>query len=653
MKTNLAALLGCSILAMVIPQPATAQDLTAKPASAATVAAQRAARATLPPESPAEIEFANRGFIATRSDPLIRTADGKVAWDLAAHDFVGGAAPDTVNPSLWRHMTLLRKHGLFKVAEGVWQIRGFDLSNMTIIAGKTGWIVVDPLTTSEVAAAGLELVNDKLGQRPVTAVIYSHSHGDHYGGVRGIINQADVDAGRVAVIAPEHFVKEATSESVVAGPAMSRRVVYMQGVGLDAGPKGKLGGGIGPGLALGAITLIKPTDSITHTGEKRTVDGVDMEFQIVSGSEAPSELNLYLPRSRTFLSAEMSTCSLHNILTPRGAKVRDALGWSGFLDEALTLYGGRSDSLISSHCWPRFGTNDVQDFLAGQRDNYRYLHDQTVRLMNEGRTMDEIAEDMIQPAGIGDKWYNRGYYGTYSHNSKAVYQFYLGWYDGNPAHLNEWPPVERAKRSVEAMGGGDRVLALARNAMASGDYRWSSDLLDQLVFADPTNAQGRALLADSLEQQGYQAESAAWRNQFLVAAQELRGAPRLALNGGSLDVVEAIPTQLVLDLISTRFNPAKFGSRPLTFALDIVDRKEAAVMQASATTLIGRMGTAAPADAFAITAPRQLLLGLFLAGMPLADAEKAGLKVTGNRAELVRLLGAIDRTGSNFPIVEP
>jgi alkyl sulfatase BDS1-like metallo-beta-lactamase superfamily hydrolase len=653
MKQDLLKVMACAVVAVAGMQPAQGQDYSSKPASGATIRAQQAAALGTPKENEAEIEFASRGFIGTRADPLIKAQDGKIVWNLAAYDFVAGEAPATVHPSLWRHMKLLRKHGLYKVADGVWQVRGFDLSNMTVIAGKTGWIIVDPLTTTEVAAAAMQLVNDRLGSRPIKAIIYSHSHGDHYGGVRGIVDQADVDAGRVSVIAPEHFLREATSENVIAGAAMARRVVYMHGVGSQPGPTGMMGGGIGPGLALGTITLIKPTDTITRTGETRNVDGVDMEFQIVSGSEAPSELNLYLPAARSFLSAEMSTCSLHNILTPRGAKVRDALAWTTFLDEALILYGKRSDSLISSHCWPRFGTDDVRSFLADQRDNYRFLHDQTVRRMNQGATMDEIAESMNQPASIGDKWFNRGYYGTYNHNSKAIYQFYLGWFDGNPANLHRWPPVERAKRSISAMGGGDRVIALARAAMEKGDYRWSSDLLNQLQFAEPDNVTAKALLADSLEQQGYQAESAAWRNQFLVAASELRGAPRIALNGQSIDVTEAIDTQFLLDTISTRFNPAKFGDTPLALRLTITDRNEIAGLEATGPTLIGRLGRASETPDISITAPRRLLLGLFLMKMPLEEAERAGLRLEGNRAQLVRILSALDGVGVAFPIVEP
>ena len=392
---------------------------------------------------------------------------------------------------------------------------------------------------------------------------------------------------------------------------MGRRALYQFGSGLKPGPQGQMGSGIGMGVAGGETTLIAPTDTIVKTGETRTVDGVPLEFQIVSGSEAPSELNVYIAPQKTFLSAEMSTCSLHNILTPRGAKVRNTHAWAGFLDEALRLYGNRSDVVISSHCWPRFGQGEVASMLASQRDNYRYLHDQTVRLMNQGATQAEIAEAVVQPPELAREWYNHGYYGTYSHNSKAVYQWYLGWYDGNPANLQPWPPQERARKYVAAMGGPKKVLALARKAMAAGDYRWSSDLLNQAVFADPADKEARALLADSLEQQGYQAESAIWRNQFLSAAKDLRQAYVPApLQAQGMDMISAVPTQLLLDSVATRYDPAKLGRVPLAINVVFTDSKESAGIEAGKNVLIGRVGLPSAAPQATVTGPRQLILGL-------------------------------------------
>lgn len=624
-----------------------------KPATAATLAAQRAAAAALPQDDARDATFARQGFLGTRADPLIKAADGRPVWNLAAYDFVAGAAPETVNPSLWRHIGILRQHGLFQVADGVWQVRGFDISNMTIVRGTGGWIIIDPLTTKETARAALELVNEKLGQRPVTAVIYSHSHGDHFGGVRGVIDEADVKAGKVSVIAPAHFMAETVSENIMAGAAMGRRANYQFGAGLQPGPQGQIGSGIGTAVSGGEITLIAPTDTIVRTGETRVVDGVPMEFQIVSGSEAPSELNVYLTPTRTFLSSEMTTCSLHNILTPRGAKVRDARIWGNYIDEALQTWGSRSDSLISSHCWPRFGTGEVTGSLAAQRDNYRYLHDQTVRLMNKGETMHEIAEALKHPPELAKDWFNHGYYGTYNHNSKAVYQFYLGWYDGNPANLNAYPPAERAVRLVAAMGGAKKALAAARKAFDAGDYRWSSDLLSQIVFADPANRAARLLLADSLEQQGYQAESAIWRNQFLMGAKELRqGVQVRPSSSQNADMIAAVPTQELLDSVSTRFDPGKLGGRTMGINLVMPERQETAGVEVTRTTMIARM-TPLKQPSVTITGPRRALLALLFLKMPLAQLEMMGIKVEGDRAAAEAWLNAIEPIPGGFKIVEP
>ena len=642
-------LLGAPVLSAGTP----ASDLSPKPASSATVAAQKSVAANLPGEDGRDAQFAQRGFVATRSDPLIKNAAGKPVWNTAAYQWMTGPAPATVNPSLWREMTLLRASGLYKVANGVWQVRGFDVSNMTVIAGKTGWIVIDPLTNRETAAAALELVNQQLGAHQVVAVIYSHSHADHFGGVRGIVTEADVTAGKVAIIAPARFMEETASENVMAGVAMGRRANYQFGTGLSPGAQGQMGSGIGMGVAGGEITLIAPTDTISKTGETRTVDGVPLEFQIVSGSEAPSELNVYVAGPKVFLSAEMSTCSLHNILTPRGAKVRDTHAWAGYLDEALQLYGGRSDVVISSHCWPRFGQAEVASMLASQRDNYRYLHDQTVRRMNQGETMVEIAEDLVQPPELSGQWFNHGYYGTYSHNSKAVYQFYLGWYDAVPANLNPWPPAVRARKYVEAMGGQAKVITMAKKAMAAGDFRWSSDLLNQLVFADPANQQARALLADSYEQQGYQAESGIWRNQFLSAAKDLRsGYKPSGSSTQSQDMVAAVPTQLLMDSMATRFDPAKLAA-PVSINIELTDRKEVIGIEAGKSVLLARVGSPSASPKATLKGPRRLILGLLFLKLPLAQLQAAGLAVEGDPAAVGALQAALDPVPGGFTIAEP
>ncbi|HSF12941.1 MAG TPA: alkyl sulfatase dimerization domain-containing protein, partial [Erythrobacter sp.] len=532
---------------------------------------------------------------------------------------------------------------------------GFDVSNITIIRGKTGWIVIDPLTSVEAAQAAMELVNATLGQRPVSAVIYSHSHGDHFGGVRGVVDPADVAAGRVAVIAPEGFMEEATSENVIAGGAMTRRAAFQFGTGLTPGATGQMGSGIGLGLSSGTLSLIPPTDTIATTGETRMVDGVALEFQIVSGTEAPAEFNVFIAPEKTFLAAEIATCTLHNILTPRGAKIRDARAWALYLDEAATRYGPQSDTVISSHCWPIFGKDQGSAWLSAQRDNYRWLHDQTLRRLNRGETMHEIAEALEKspPPGLAEEWSTHGYYGTISHNAKAIYQFYLGWYDAVPANLHPHPPVERAMRLIEALGGSDRTLALARNAMIEGDYRWASDLLQNLVFAAPDNAAAKALLAESYEQQGFQSESAIWRNQFLAAARDLRQGRVAGTAVQSADLIAAISTQELLDSAATRFATERFGARRITVGIDLPDRKETATIEANGRVLIGRTGTLPATPDVTIRGPRAMLLAMLFLKQPVSAMQSAGLQVDGDAAAFQALLDAIDPVPQGFDIVTP
>lgn len=625
-------------------------------ASDATRAAQAKVAANLPAEGTRDGAFSTRGFLATRTDPVILNAAGKPVWNLGAYAFVTGPAPDTVNPSLWRHMTHLKHHGLYQVAAGVWQVRGFDVSNMTIIRGATGWIVIDPLTSVEAAQAAMELVNATLGKRPVSAMIYSHSHGDHFGGARGVVDPVDVTAGRVPVIAPEGFMEEATSENVMAGPAMMRRAAFQFGTGLVPGATGQMGSGIGMGISAGTLSLIPPTDTVAATGDRRVVDGVALEFQIVSGTEAPAEFNVFIAPEKTFLAAEIATCSFHNILTPRGAKVRDARAWAHYLDEAATRYAPQSEAVISSHCWPIFGREAGTAWLSAQRDNYRWLHDQTVRRMNRGETMHEIAEGLenAAPPGLAAEWSTHGYYGTVSHNAKAVYQFYLGWYDAVPANLHAHPPVERAKRLIAALGGADRTLALAQNAMAGGDYRWASDLLQNLVFAVPDNAAAKAMLAQSYQQQGFQAESAIWRNQFLSAASDLtRGRPQMSATQSN-DMIAAISTQELLDSAATLFAPERPGRRGFTVAIDLSDRKETAMLEVGEQAIIGRVG-ALPAKAdVTFRGPRRALLALLFVRMPVsAVAGMEGVVIEGDQAALQALVDALDPMPQGFDIVTP
>ncbi|HET6970224.1 MAG TPA: alkyl sulfatase dimerization domain-containing protein, partial [Phenylobacterium sp.] len=522
-----------------------------------------------------DFAFADRGYLGTRADPKILAADGHLVWDLSAYDFLKGPPPKSVNPSLWRQAQLLARHGLFAVAPGVWQVRGFDLANATFVQGKTGWIVIDTLTSAETAKAALDLANAKLGARPVVAVIYTHSHVDHFGGVRGLIDQADVDAGRVQIIAPKSFLEETVSENVIAGAAMARRATFQFGTLLPKGPDGQVNAGIGAAVSTGTQTLIAPTVEIDHTGQALTIDGVRFQFQVTPGTEAPAEMNIYLPDLRVLDLAENANATMHNILTPRGALVRDAKAWADYLTESLRLYGDKSDAMITSHAWPRFGQATIDDFLEKHRDAYKYLHDQTVRLMNDGLLPAEIESRIRLPEVLDREWYNRGYYGTLSFNSRAVYQRYMGWYDANPVHLAPLEPADEARRYVAMMGGAAKVLAAAQAAYDAGDDRWAGELAHRLVYADAANAAARALLARVYVRQGDAAESAIWRNMYLEGAQELaNGPPTSRGQGAPLDLVRATSTPMFLDLLAVRLDPAKAKDGAVSVDLVFPDRNE-------------------------------------------------------------------------------
>ena len=633
---------------LILSGPALAVDAP----SAATIKAQADLKKTLPFEDHQDFDFASRGYLGTLADPVIRRADGAIAWDLTAYDFLKGDAPDTVNPSLWRQAQLLSNTGLFQVSETIWQVRGFDVSNITFIKGQTGWIVIDPLTTAEVAKAAYALVTEKLGARPVVAVIYTHSHTDHFGGVKGIVSQADVDAGKVQVIAPNGFLEEAVSENVIAGVAMSRRANYQFGTSLTPGVEGQMTSGIGKGISRGTITLIAPTVSVTHTGEVLTVDGVKMEFQVTPGTEAPAEMNIFFPDLRILCMAENANATMHNVLTPRGALVRDARAWAGYLSESLRLYGPRTDTMFTSHGWPRFGGQVVRDFLADHRDAYKYLHDQTVRLMNQGYVGDEIANRIALPPVLAREWFNRGYYGTMSFNSRAVYQRYMGWYDANPVHLAVLPPAEQARRYVEAMGGAGKVMALAQTAYDQGDYRWSATLLNNVVQAQPDDTAARAALARTYDQMGYQAESSLWRNIYLTGAAELRGGVTASPSAGSSDMIANLPTPMIFDLLAVRLDPAKAGDSELRILFVFPDRNERYLVQVRHAVLTAEpVAEGVKVDA-TLTLPRALLLQSLFTGAPLAPKIMSGeAKIDGNPLALQKLVGWFDKPAGAFPIV--
>ncbi|MCR5877121.1 alkyl/aryl-sulfatase [Phenylobacterium sp. J367] len=592
-----------------------------------------------------DFDFAERGFVGTRADPKILRADGGVAWDLTAYDFLKGPAPASVNPSLWRQAQLLSKHGLYKVADGVWQVRGFDIANATFIAGKTGWIVIDPLTATETARAALDLANEKLGARPVVALIYTHSHVDHFGGSRGMVAQADVDAGKVQVIAPAGFLEHAVSENVIAGAAMSRRALYQFGSLLPKGPTGQVSSGIGQAVAAGTQTLVPPTVDIVRTGQELVVDGVRIQFQLTPATEAPAEMNLYFPDLKLLDLAENANATMHNVLTPRGALVRDAKAWADYLTESIRLYADRTDVMMTSHAWPRFGRSEIAGFMAKHRDAYKFLHDQSVRMMNDGLTGPEIANRLKLPAALSDEWYNRGYYGTLSFNSRAVYQRYMGWYDANPVNLAPLEPADEAGRTVALMGGAERVLAEARKAFAAGDDRWAGALANRVVMSDPKNQAARDFLAGVYERQAAGAESAIGRNMYLTGALELRNGITPARGGGAaVDLIRSTPTPMLLDLMSVWLDPAKVGDAAFALDLAFPERKERFRVTVRNQVLTYEADPKGGKADAAVSMPRAAFLAMSQ-GMPMPPG------VEGDVEGLKQLMGWFTPPRANFPIV--
>ena len=547
-----------------------------QPATEYTQALNSAAQISF--DDPGDFERASKGLVATLAGGKVMLGEHSV-WDTARHDFVRNTsdAPASVNPSLWRQARLNSNHGLFEVMEGVWQVRGYDIANITLMAGETGWLIIDPLTNAPAAAAALRLANESLGERPVKAVIYTHSHSDHFGGILGVTSQAAVDAGEVAILAPVGFMAEVVNEFVIAGPIMGRRASYQFGIFLPPGPEGHVDCGLGTAIGFARSDLIAPTDVITETGETRVVDGIRIEFQNTPDAEAPAEMNFFFPDKRLLCMAENCTHTLHNLYPIRGAQTRDALAWSKYIQEALTMWGDQTDIMFASHHWPRFGHDDVQSFLTMQRDVYRWMHDQTMRLANLGYVPTEIAEELALPDEFTES-HVQGYYGTVSHNAKSVYTKYLGWYDGNPANLNPHPPIESAHRYLQFMGGADEVLAKARAAFEAGDYRWVAQVVNHVVFAEPTNTDARELQAAALEQMGYQAESATWRNAYLVGAMELRlGSPERT-NVATRDTADAMTIEQILDVMGVKYDPATYSSGPARINLVITDLDERHVL---------------------------------------------------------------------------
>ena len=655
-KTSLSAAVALACAVMASSAQGQAVDSSApKQASDITRALNLGQMGKLPFADTQDFDFASRGFVATRQEKQIKAEDGHVVWDLGAYDWLTGDAPPTVNPGLWRQAQLHAKNGLFKVADGLYQVRGFDISNMSIIEGQNGYIVIDPLTTAEVAKAGIALVRENVGDKPIVAVIYTHSHADHYGGVRGIVEQEQVDSGKVKIIAPDGFLEYAVSENVIAGNAMQRRALYQFGIPLPKGPMAQVSSGLGLTISSGAITFIPPTQTITKSGETLTIDGVDLVFQLTPGTEAPVEMNIHLPQRRALCLAENANATIHNVLTPRGALVRDAKAWADYLSESLRLFGDSSDLVFTSHGWPRFGNDVVRHFIQTHRDAYKFLHDQSVRLMNQGLTGPEIAEKMVLPEALAKEWYNRGFYGSYSFNAKAVYQRYMGWYDGNPANLNPLPPEDAAKKYVQAMGGPRGVITKARAANRRGEYRWSAEILKHLVFSDPENAVARNLLADTFEQLGYQSENGPWRNMYLTGAQELRSKIFERPPGlGSLDMVRNMPTSLLLDFLAVRLNGDRAAGKNLVVDLVLTDKNERHRITVENSVLLHETDVSQPAAQATLTTtrPNFLQMAFGLAQLP-AKVNAGEATVDGDAKAFGELFGLFDAFNPNFPIVTP
>ncbi|NJP91865.1 MBL fold metallo-hydrolase [Nonomuraea sp. FMUSA5-5] len=596
--------------------------------------------ADLPFHDRGDFEDADRGFIAKLSPAVIRTVDGRVVWDNDSYDFLQEDCPGTAHPSLWRQGQLCSKQGLYEVTDGVYQVRGLDLSNMTLIEGERGVVVMDPLISTECAAAALKLYRAHRGERPVTGVIYTHAHADHFGGVRG------VTGGGVPILAPAGFMRHAVAENFYAGPAMARRAVYMYGRALPRSPRGQIGAGLGMTASTGTMSLIPPTDEIARTGQEETVDGVRMIFQLTPGAEAPAEMNVLLPDRRALCLAENATHNQHSLLPLRGAAVRDVRAWARYLTEAIALFAGRADVAFASHHWPTWGAERVERFLSRQRDMYAYLHDQTLRLLNKGLTAPEIAEVVQLPPDLERAWHTHGYSGSLVHNVKAVYQRYLGWFDGNPAHLWEHPPRESAIRYVECLGGGAAVVAFARRYIDENDLRFAAQLLNHAVFADEGNKEARDLLAEVYTRLGHGAENATWRNCYLSGALELAdGTVPATLDTASPDFFAALTVEQIFDSIAIRVDGPRAWHERLSIDWHLTDLGERYRTTLSNGAFIQQPAPRDGAADLTLRLTKAQLVGL------LTGKGVEGVRREGDTTVLQRLVAVLDRPVPDFAIV--
>src|SRR5258707_4952914 len=628
-----------------------------KDASASVIKLHGAARAALRFSDTHDFDDASRGFLGTRENAKITSEAGRTVWSLEPYGFLSEAeAPPTVDPSLWRQSRLNMNHGLFEVVPGVYQVRGLDIANMTLIEGNSGVIVVDTLTSIEGARAAIELYFQHRGKLPVAAVIFTHTHTDHWGGARGVLDEETLSSGRVPIIAPNFFMEHAVSENIIAGPAMLRRAQYQFGPLLAKGVCGQVDCGLGKSIAAGAVALLRPTDLIIATGDPRTIDGLEFEFQMAPNSGAPAEMHFFIPRYKLLNLAENCTHNFHNLLPFRGADVRDALAWSKYLGEALQMWGGKADAMCGQHHWPVWGQERIDTMIRQQRDLYKFAHDQTVRLMNHGLTATEIAETIKLPASLDGAWHARGYYGHIRHNVKAIYQKYLGWYDANPVNLDPLPPIETGRKYVEYMGGANAILERAASDFARGEFRFVAKAVSHLVFADPDNQSARGLLADTCEQLGYGAESASWRSAYLFGAQELRqgmpkAPPRAAM---PRETLAALRTEQLWDVLGVRLNGPKAEGKHIVLNWCFTDTGETFVLTLENCALTYTAGAqAATADAsFALA--RGMLDEVVAKQTSFPDAVAAGkIKVSGNPVRLGELMALMDEFPRMVEIVEP
>lgn len=629
----------------------------AKPATSYVIQAQKEFAKTLPKDDLQDFTDAKRGYIDSLPNGEYHSKSGRTVWSLAPYEFLNQTAiPDSINPSLWRQARLNLIHGLFEVVEGVYQVRGIDLANMTIVEGKTGIIVIDTLSSIEGARAALALYRKNRGDRPVSGVIITHTHVDHWGGVLGVADAEDFASGQIPLIAPDQYMENAVSENVIAGNAMRRRALYQFGTFLHRSERGHVDNGLGKDFALGQKGLVAPNDLIMATGDTRIIDGVLFEFQMAPDTEAPAEMHMFMPANGVLNMAENAVRNFHNLLPFRGAQVRNSQNWTSYISEALSIWGGKVTTLIGQHHWPVWGNETVVEYLEVQRDLYKFAHDQTLRMINRGMTPSEIAEELRLPKSIEDNWHTRGYYGTLRHNVKAIYQHYIGWYDGVPAHLNPLPPAETGTKMLEYMGGADAVVAKAKVDFDKGEYRWVAQVLNHAVFAESQHQDARDLLADAYEQLGYLAECATWRNSYLFGAQELRSGilPLPNLSAASGETLAALTSSQVFDFLGVRLNGEQAVGMRMILNLTFTDIDETNVLNLQNCALTHVTGPLSEIADLSLVLSRKVFNLVLAKQLAVPEAIQSGqITFSGDIKKFGQLFDLFEAPNGDFAIVEP